>query len=68
MYTLYKRFCNAGAISINEALGQVNYVFSDKTGTLTCNKMEFKYCVIGKIYLIKARNVMNITKINQILI
>ena len=24
-------------------------VFSDKTGTLTCNKMEFKYCVIGDV-------------------
>ena len=27
----------------------VEYVFSDKTGTLTCNQMEFKYCIIGNI-------------------
>ncbi|GFN75741.1 phospholipid-transporting ATPase, partial [Plakobranchus ocellatus] len=38
----------ANTSDLNEELGQIEYLFTDKTGTLTENSMTFRKCVIGK--------------------
>ena len=42
--------CVANIGDINEDLGQVEYIFADKTQTLTKNMLSMKACYIGKTF------------------
>ncbi|KAJ3012256.1 hypothetical protein HKX48_006359 [Thoreauomyces humboldtii] len=42
-----ERHATPQAWNLCDDLGQIEYIFSDKTGTLTCNMMEFRKCTIN---------------------
>ena len=49
LYSKWRKcFCSAKSVSIIEELGNVNFIFSDKTGTLTRNQLQFKFCIINQ--------------------
>lgn len=41
--------CTPKSWNISDDLGQIEYIFSDKTGTLTQNVMEFKKCSVNGV-------------------
>lgn len=52
-YNMYyedrEMWAQARTSNLHEDLGQIEYIFSDKTGTLTRNEMEFKKAFFGKV-------------------
>jgi phospholipid-transporting ATPase len=44
-----RSFTDVQSSNLNEEIGQISYVFSDKTGTLTCNEMIFKKLIVAGI-------------------
>ena len=63
---LRDRPCKVSSFSLNEELGMIEHIFTDKTGTLTCNSMIFKSCAIGdKVYGDHSSTMINSTLVSM---
>lgn len=61
-----EHFAECNSCSLNEELGQIQFIFSDKTGTLTANKLNFVSCTIGNTIFNKSETIVKLLQSDEV--